>query len=73
MSQLMGLWYLSHRRPAKAQESLRISAVSTEPLPFAHMKYERTQRIQQKIRHLTPLAGCACPFEEGVYRGRKVP
>ena len=25
MSQLMRLWYLSHRRPAKAQASLRIS------------------------------------------------
>ena len=28
MSQLMRLWYLSHRRPAKAQESLRICTIS---------------------------------------------
>ena len=27
MSQLMRVWYLSHRRPAKAQASLRIRAV----------------------------------------------
>ena len=28
MSQLLKLWYLSHRQPAKAQASLRIHAVS---------------------------------------------
>ena len=39
MSQLMRLWYVSHRRPAKAQASLRIRAVSPEPSLFAHMKY----------------------------------
>ena len=38
MSQLMKLCYLSHRRPAKAQASLRIRAVSREPSLFAHMK-----------------------------------
>ena len=38
-SQLMRLWYLSHRRPTKAQVSLRIRAVSPEPSLFAHMKY----------------------------------
>ena len=30
MSQLMRLWYLSHRRPAKAKASLRIRAVSVQ-------------------------------------------
>ena len=30
MSQLMRLWYLSHRRPAKAQASLRIHPVWSE-------------------------------------------
>ena len=39
LSQLMRLWYLSHRRPAKAQASLRIRAVSPDPSLFAHMKY----------------------------------
>ena len=37
MSQLMR--YLSCRRPAKAQASLRICAVSPEPSLVAHMKY----------------------------------
>ena len=35
----MRLWYLSHRRPAKAQASLCIRAVSPEHSLFAHMKY----------------------------------
>ena len=63
-SQLMRLWYLTHRRPAKAKASLRIRAVSLEPSLFAHMKYGSRRRVQPKIRHLTPLGGCACGFEE---------
>ena len=47
MSQLMRLWYLSHRRPAKAQASLRIRAVSPEPSLFAHMKYGSRWRVIQ--------------------------
>ena len=35
----MRLWYLSHRRPAKIQASLRIRAVLPEPSLFAHLKY----------------------------------
>ena len=27
----------------------------------------------QTIRHITPLGGCACVFEECIYGGRKVP
>ena len=46
LSQLMRFWYLSHRRPAKAQASLRIRAVSPEPSLFAHMKYESRWRIR---------------------------
>ena len=72
MSQLMRFWYLSHRRPAKAKASLRICAVSPEPLLFAHMNYSR-RRIRQKIRHLAPLDGCAGVFEEWIYWGQKVP
>ena len=45
LSQLMRLWNLSHRRPAKAQASLRMRAVSPEPLLFAHMKYRSTQSV----------------------------
>ena len=58
LCQLMRLWYLSHRRPAKA--SLLIRAVSPEPSPFAHMKYGSRRRFRPKIRHLAPLDGCAC-------------
>ena len=47
LSQLMILWYLSHRRPAKAHSSLRICAVSPEPLLFAHMKYGSRRRKNQ--------------------------
>ena len=73
LSQLMRLWYLSHRRPAKAQASLRICAVSPEPSLFAHMKYGSRRWLRPKIRHLAPPDGCACAFEELVYGGQKVP
>ena len=73
MSQLMRLWYLSHRRPAKAQASLRIRAVSLEPSLFARIKYGSRQRVLQKFRDLAPLDGCICVFEDWVYGGRKVP
>ena len=57
LSQLTRLWYLSHRRPAKAQVSLRISAVSPEPSLFAHIKYRSRRRVR-------PKDGCTCVFEE---------
>ena len=69
----MILWYLPHRRPAKAQASLRICAILPEPSLFAHIKYGSRQRVHPRIRHLAPLDGCACAFEEWVYGGRKVP
>ena len=50
----MRFWYLSHRRPAKAQASLRIHAVSPEPSLFAHMRNGCRQRIRPNIRHLAP-------------------
>ena len=50
-------WYLSHRRPAKAQESLRIRAISPEPSMFAHIKYGSIRRARPQIRHLVPLDG----------------
>ena len=58
-SQIMKLWYLSHRRPAKAQARLR-RAVSPEPSLFTHMKYGHGRRVRAKLRHLTPLDGWAC-------------
>ena len=45
LSQLMRLWYLSHRWPAKVQES--ICTVSPELLLFAHMKYGSRQTKNQ--------------------------
>ena len=55
LSQLMRLWYLSYRRPAKAQASLRIRAVSPEPSLFAYIKYGSTCRrmVRLKIRQKT--------------------
>ena len=49
LSQLMRLWYLSNRRPAMAQASLRISAVSPEPSLFAHLKYGSRRRVWPKM------------------------
>ena len=54
MSQLMKLWYLSHRRPAKAQASLRIWAVSPQPSLFAHMKYGSRWRVRAKNQTSSP-------------------
>ena len=45
IGQLMRLWYLSHRRTAKAQASLRIRAVSPEPSLSAHMKYRSRRKV----------------------------
>ena len=64
MSQLMRLWYLSHRRPEKAQASLRIRAVSPEPSVFVHIKYGCRQSVRPNTRHLAPLDGCTCAFEK---------
>ena len=64
LSQLMRLWYLSHKRPAKARASLRIRAVSPEPSLFADTKYGSSLRVRQKFRQLAPLYGGACAFEE---------
>ena len=69
---LFHIFFLSHiniTEPAHEilvmlQKSLRIRAVSPEPSLFAQMKYESRRRVQPKIRHLPPLDGCACAFEE---------
>ena len=54
LSQLIRWWYLSHRRPAKPQTSLRIWAVSPEPSLFADMQYGSSRRVRPKIGHLAP-------------------
>ena len=48
----MRLWYLSLWRPAKAQASQRICAVSPEPSLFALIKYGSKRRVRPNIRHL---------------------
>ena len=55
LSQLMRLWYLSHRRPAKVQENLRIRIALPQPSLFAHLKYRNRRRARPKIRHVAPL------------------
>ena len=66
MSQLMRLWYSFH---IGDQRRLRLDCVSSpEPSLFADMKYGSRQRLRPKIRHLAPLDGYACAFEECVRR-----
>ena len=36
----------------------------TRTFAFAHIKYRRRRTLRPNIRHLTPLDGCACAFEE---------
>ena len=67
----MRLWYLSHRRPAKVQASLRIRAVSSEPSLFARMKYGSRRKVRRKVRHLAPMDGCACAFENELTEDEK--
>ena len=50
----MRLWYLSQRRPAKAQVSLRIREVSPEPSVFAHTKNGSRRRVQPKNQTSSP-------------------
>ena len=50
------------------QRRLKCASVSPEPLLFAFMKNGSRQRGQPKIRHLTPLDGCTCAFEECLLR-----
>ena len=51
---------------------MRIRAVMPEPSLFAHIKHGSRRRVRPKIRHLAPLDGCACAFEEWVYGRRTV-
>ena len=47
-------------RAAKVQASLRIRAVSPEPLLLAHTSSESRGTFRQKARSLAPLNGWAC-------------
>ena len=54
------IWYLSPMRAAKVQVSLRIRAVSPEPLLLAHTSIESRGSFTQKARSLAPRNGWAC-------------
>ena len=54
------IWYLSPMRAAMVQASLRIRAVSPEPLLLAHTSSESTRTFRQKARSLALLNGWAC-------------
>ena len=60
MDPVKRIWYLSPMRAAKVQASLRIRAVSPEPLLLAHTSSESRGTFRQKARYLAPLNGWAC-------------
>ena len=60
MDRVKRIWYLSPMRAAKVQASLRIRAVSPEPLLLAHTSSESRGTFRQKARSLAPLNGWAC-------------
>ena len=60
MDRVKRIWYLSPMRTAKVQVSLRIRAVSPEPLLLAHSSSESRGTFRQKARSLAPLNGWAC-------------
>ena len=65
MDRVKRIWYLSPMRAAKVQASLRIRAVSPEPLLLAHTSTESRRTFRQKTRSLVPLNGWACAVEIG--------
>ena len=60
MDHVKRFWYLSPMRAAMVQASLRIRAVSPEPLLLAHTSSESRGTFRQKARSLAPLNGWAC-------------
>ena len=60
MDPVKRIWYLSPKRAAKVQASLRIRAVSPEPSLLAHTSSESRGTFRQKARSLAPLNGWAC-------------
>ena len=60
MGRAKRIWYLLPMRAAKVQASLRIRAVSPEPLLLAHTSSESRGTFRQKARSLAPLNGWAC-------------
>ena len=71
LGQLMRLWYLSHRRKRK----LRRACASEQTRQSLRCSHTWSTEVDEgsDIRHLAPLDGCACMFEEWVNGGWKVP
>ena len=63
MGRVKQIWYLSPMRAAKVQASLRIRAVSPEPLLLTHTSNESRGTFRLKTRSLAPLNGWTCEFE----------
>ena len=63
MDRVKRIWYLSHMRAAKVQASLRIRAVSPEPMLLAHTSSESRGTFRQKARSLAHLNGWACAIK----------
>ena len=63
MDRVKRIWYLSPMRAAKVQASLRIRAVSPEPLLLAHTSSESRGTFRQKARSLATLNGWACAIK----------
>ena len=60
MGRVKRIWYLSPMRAAKVQASLRIRAVSPEPLLLVHTSSESRGTFRQKTRSLALLNCWAC-------------
>ena len=60
MGRVKRIWYLPPMRAAKVQASLRIRAVSPEPLLLAYTSSESRGTFRQKARSLAPLNDWAC-------------
>ena len=60
MDRVKQIWYLLPLRAAKVQASLRIRAVSPEPLLLAHTSSESRGTFRQKARSLASVNGWAC-------------
>ena len=58
MDRVKRIWYLSPRRAAKVQASIR--AGSPEPSLLAHTSSESRGTFRQKARSVAPLNGWAC-------------
>ena len=63
MGRAKRIWYLSPVQAVKVQASLRIRAVSPEPLLLTHTSSESTGTFRRKARSLAPLNGWACAIK----------